>query len=234
MDQLDNIYTSSKYLLPWSVFLIAFLGSLHCVGMCGGLVLSCAPKLKNNILYQLGRLISYSILAVLAGSLGNYFSFSQTNPWASIIPSVFIGFFLVYTGVKLILKKKGMSFNISFLSRLRNRAWAKILPKVHSEVSYISSFLVGLFSILLPCGFLYGVILALATFNSPLLSLISIFCFWLGTLPAMSIAPGLIKSFLRPLYMRMPLITSSFLIIIGFLTIANRVALAYKEVNSCH
>ena len=96
-------------------------------------------------------------------------------------------------------------------------------------------FVIEPVSIFLPCGFLYGVVIALATFSNPMIALISIITFWIGTLPAMSVAPDLIKRILKPLYQRMPLVTSSFLIIIGFLTIINRVSMAYQEVhNSCH
>lgn len=234
MGQLDNIYESSKYLLPWTTFTIGLLGSLHCAGMCGGLVLSCSPKIKNNVTYQFGRLTSYSFLAMAAGSIGNYFAFSKSNPIASIVPAMAIGIFLIYLGIKLILKNKPGVNLPRFFTKLRGMMWKKALPRKGESVGIQTSYLIGFMSIFLPCGFLYGVILALATFNSPLLSLVSITTFWIGTLPVMSFAPGLIKRVLRPIYLRMPFVTSSFLILIGFLTIANRVAMAYQEVHSCH
>lgn len=236
MDQLDSIYETSKYLLPWTTFLIGLLGSLHCVGMCGGLVMSCTPKASNNATYQVGRLTSYSVLAVAAGSIGNYFVFSKTNPIASVIPAVIIGVFLVFLGLKLLIKNQSKFQMPQFFSKIRMKMWSRALPKKGEEVGLQTSYLIGFLSIFLPCGFLYGVILALATFSSPALSFICIFTFWLGTLPVMSVAPDLIKRILRPIYQRMPLVTSSFLIVVGLITIANRVAMAYQEVggHSCH
>lgn len=234
MDQLDSLYTTSKFLLPWAVFVIGLLGSLHCVGMCGGLVMSCAPTPKNNMFYQLGRLLSYSLLALLAGSITNYFSFGKNYPIASTIPGVFLGGILVYTGAKLIFARAGLISGPQFFSKFRIKLSKKVFPSSGDIITNRTSFFVGTFSILLPCGFLYGVILALAAFNSPILALISIFCFWVGTLPAMAFAPDVIKRILKPLYLKMPLVSSSFLIFIGLITIANRVAMAYQEVKHCH
>ena len=63
-----------------SAFIIGLLGGAHCIGMCGGLMnaLSFAvpqqrsPWHRNIILllYNLGRIFSYSIAGALIGSLG--------------------------------------------------------------------------------------------------------------------------------------------------------------------
>ena len=231
--QLDDLYTTSKYLLPWSTFLIGIIGSLHCAGMCGGLALSCSPTIKNNGSYQLGRLFSYSLLALLSGFIGSYFHFSKTNPIFSVIPGVLIGLVLIWIGLKVFLKNSN-SFQLPpKINQFIYRLWGKFLPKNNQEVTLKNSFFVGSFSILLPCGLLYGVILTLGAFNTPLWSLVCIFTFWLGTLPMMAFTPNIIKIILKPLSQRMPLITSSVLIVVGLGTIISRVYMSYQVV-SCH
>jgi sulfite exporter TauE/SafE len=185
--------------------------------------------------YQLGRLLSYSILAVGAGFIGEYLKFPQSNPWIAVVPAILIGSYLVYMGIKLLVKNSSKLQLPKAFSRFQGILWKKALPSKGEEVSPWTSFSIGSLSIFLPCGFLYGIILALAAYGSPVLSLICIFTFWLGTLPAVSMAPGFIRRILRPLYNRMPIISSSFLIIIGIITITHRVMQVYQEVShSCH
>ncbi len=234
LDHLDKLYTTSIYMLPAATFMIGLVGSMHCVGMCGGIVMSCTPKKSNNIFYQLGRLTSYLLLAGLAGFLGSYFSFSQSHPMASIVPGVMIGIILIWIGSKQFI---GSSRNLKIPTKLNNlimKVWGKVLPNPKEEVTHTSSFLVGSISILLPCAMLYGVILTLAAFNSPLISLICIFTFWIGTLPVMSMAPAIIKNLIKPLYLKMPRISSSLMILIGLGTILNRIYLSYSAIPACH
>lgn len=234
MDQLGEIYKQSVWLLPLATFFIGFMGSAHCVGMCGGLVLACTPKPANNMSYQLGRLLSYSALAIVAGLFGSLLNFNMKNPWLNLIPALLIGGVFIWIGLKSFVGKKiwhNTKLNLKIMA-----LWKKILPTNPKEVSLTSSFLVGSFSILLPCGFLYGVLFALASFQNPLIALMCIVSFWVGTLPIMGLAPTLIKRFLAPWQKRMPRLTSSFLILIGVVTIAHRVYMSFivSGCPNCH
>ena len=60
------------------IFAAGFLGSFHCIGMCGGF--ACAlgrdPRggvatIGRHLLYNLGRLTTYCFLGALAGALGH-------------------------------------------------------------------------------------------------------------------------------------------------------------------
>ena len=59
----------------WTAFLLGFLGSFHCVGMCGPIALAVGGKgsnkfLFNKIIYNLGRSLTYAMLGLVIGSLG--------------------------------------------------------------------------------------------------------------------------------------------------------------------
>ena len=59
----------------WTAFLLGFLGSFHCVGMCGPIALAVAggkgkSYVSNKILYNLGRSVTYAVLGLIVGSLG--------------------------------------------------------------------------------------------------------------------------------------------------------------------
>jgi sulfite exporter TauE/SafE len=62
-----------------SVLIASVLGSLHCAGMCGGLMLfaigsdgqtSKRTKARLQAGYHGGRMLTYTILGVVAGSIG--------------------------------------------------------------------------------------------------------------------------------------------------------------------
>lgn len=232
-DLLNDLYSTSQVLLPWMTFLIGLVGSIHCAGMCGGLVMACGSKVSNNISYQLGRLVSYSILAILSGVIGSYFSFTKSSPIYSIIPGVLIGIVFIWLGIKVFLVNSSRIKIPNIVSKMIYSSWSKVLPQKGEVVTRSTSFSIGAFSILLPCGLLYGVILALGSFNSPLWALLCIFTFWLGTLPMMGFAPNLIKIVLTPVAKRLPIITSLVLILLGIGTILHRIHMSYQTV-SCH
>ena len=62
------------------VFLYGLMSSVHCVGMCGGIVLSLSsnPAAKSvtlqNVKYQAARILSYSLVGLLLGTLGTVLS----------------------------------------------------------------------------------------------------------------------------------------------------------------
>lgn len=230
-DQLNNLLQTSVYMLPWATFLIGLLGSVHCVGMCGGLVVTCTPSRKNNVFYQIGRLTSYLILAIVSASLGHLLNLNNSASKVSLFFGIVIGLTFIWIGVS------NYTHTIKapkWFSKIIYSKWAKVLPKNPAKVSLRSSFSVGAFSIFLPCGFLYGVLLTLASFQSPLISMISIFTFWLGTLPVMGFASNIISKIIKPLLQKMPLVTSSVLVIIGIITIYNRLEFLFVSAPSCH
>jgi uncharacterized protein len=65
-----------------SAFALGILGSLHCIGMCGPLVMSMPfQKARGgkiviaSILYHIGKAITYSLFGLLAGTIGKGFVF---------------------------------------------------------------------------------------------------------------------------------------------------------------
>ena len=60
-----------------TAFIIGFLGSFHCIGMCGPIVLalpvvkvSSWPFFRGRFLYNIGRVLTYSLLGAIFGFLG--------------------------------------------------------------------------------------------------------------------------------------------------------------------
>ena len=102
----SSLLDASIYALPWLSFLAGLGGSLHCIGMCGGLVGACAPDRKSIWVYQFGRLLSYSLLGLLAGMIGHLISQSFQNQFLNLIPAITLGLLFIFWGFKALRGEK--------------------------------------------------------------------------------------------------------------------------------
>lgn len=114
------------------LFVVGLLTSLHCVGMCGGIMLSQSISKENTsklaamkpaILYNAGRVVSYTILGGIVGALGSVFLFSL-NTKAGL--QIFAGIFMVIMGLNM--SGFGLFRNINFrLLLFLSKAYAMLL-----------------------------------------------------------------------------------------------------------
>lgn len=230
MDLFSKFNEAGLAGIPLVGFLAGLGGSLHCVGMCGAFATSCSNKSGGLGLYNTGRLSSYTLMGVLSGFLGASFTYLFKDPWISSLPGVILGFFFLLWGYNSL---RGKSTAVK-LPNAVNSLIQKRLGKVYLMNSGgVRSYLLGALSVFLPCGLLYGVILALATFQDPLMGALGMLSFGLGTLPAMAFAPSAITKILRPFKEQWPRLTSLGLIFLGLSTIIYRMVIAYEQA-SCH
>lgn len=171
------------------MFVIGLITSVHCVAMCGGINLSqCIPQngtikegsrfssLRPAFLYNLGRVISYTIVGFIVGALGSAITFSNTVQGGLKLVA---GVFMVIMGINML----GI---FPWLRRLNPRMPKIFANKINAEkVKSRSSFIVGMLNGLMPCGPLQAMqIYALST-GSPIAGALSMFLFSLGTVPLM-------------------------------------------------
>lgn len=206
--------------IPWAFFFAGFGGSLHCVGMCGGLVAASCSKKGDVLSYQLGRGLAYLVLGGLAGGFGLLLNLKELPFGVRLLLPILLGSLFIYWGVLGLLKKKSAILVPRFLSQTYVSLYRRMSP---GSSSGRRSFTIGLLSIFLPCGMLYGVVLSTLAFQSFTMGAVGMFFFWLGTLPSMVIAPTLVRSVLRPLKFRLPRFYGTALIVIGILTISFRI-----------
>ena len=169
----------------YTAIAMGFVGSLHCIGMCGPLVLampygrfSKAKRIVARSLYQSGRLFTYAMLGLILGVLGmsaNLFGGQQHL-------SIGLGILLILT---IIIPHLFRRFNSNPVYLSLNK-WVKTsLSKSINFDSYPAFFISGMLNGLLPCGLVWlALSSALALGNGIQSSLFMLF-FGLGTLPAM-------------------------------------------------
>ena len=165
---------------------LGLLGSFHCVGMCGPLALSLPINSENlgvkflgTLLYNAGRVVTYSIIGLCIGMIGKSFALFGLQQWLSIIMGALI---LLY----LLLGKrfKKLSIPIPGVKKLF-AGLRKALGNLYVSRKFFSLFLIGLLNGLLPCGLVYMALAGAAASGSMINSSIFMAAFGLGTLPLM-------------------------------------------------
>lgn len=169
-----------QWLLP--AFITGVLGAGHCLGMCGGIAafLGIQGRWQQSLLYQLGRIGSYSLLGLAAGSAASLLPSS-----AGIPLRILAGVLLILMGLYLLSWKQGLLW----LERLGGRFIFKPLRPLSQRLSVPRSpgqtLAAGFVWGLLPCGLVYSALgLAASSGQAGLGSLIML-AFGLGTLPLM-------------------------------------------------
>lgn len=162
-----------------AVFTTSLLGSLHCVGMCGGLMMNVAKTPKENALYHLGRLVSYLALGTIAGYAGQTIFDHTLFRSFQIGTALMTALFFCWIAIRL-WKNQQFHINVIPASILLRIQKMSLRSKIISP-----AFLIGATSGLLPCGWLHTFVISAVAVQSPLQGSLVLFFFWLGTLPAL-------------------------------------------------
>lgn len=163
------------------LFVIGLLTSFHCVVMCGAINLYASSSLKRNykkpILYNLGRLCSYTLLGGIVGLIGGIISF---NLYVK-------GVIILITSILMML----VSLNMTGIISLK---FPTFLKKKRLPIQ--NSFIIGILNGFMPCGPLQAMqIYALST-GSFIYGALSMFLFCLGTIPLLLFI-GILSNFLK-------------------------------------
>ncbi len=163
-----------------------FVGSIHCVGMCGPLAMSLPGGgqqrwrfLAERLIYNLGRAVTYTLLGGIFGALGLLVALAGYQQWLSLGVGVIMVLSVLVPWVQRRLGRLEQGAG-SFMRHVigpiqslykRGGAWAMLG--------------VGLLNGFLPCGFVYAALATASTAGSIYTSMTFMAAFGLGTLPAM-------------------------------------------------
>ncbi|HMP89245.1 MAG TPA: sulfite exporter TauE/SafE family protein [Kiritimatiellia bacterium] len=214
-------------LLFGAALMLGLVTGLHCVGMCGPLALALpaagekrAAYIVGRVMYNLGRAVTYTVMGLIVGMVGQSISLGGIQRQVSIAAGVFLLsiLFLLQTGqLNRLLEITGIMRIFARLQKL----WAK---HFHRR-SAIGLFLLGLINGLLPCGPVYVALAAAAATGNVLLASAFMFVFGIGTFPmmlAVSLAGKLVQ---LPLRRKMQKLASVSAAIVAVLLIVRGLAL---------
>lgn len=219
-----------EHVYPLAALIAGLSGSIHCAGMCGGLVTATCQSKGDIFKYQIGRLIGYSLLGLIGGALGFVFNLKSISPYFTLFTGLFLGLMFIFWGLKSFSGKNVEVPLPRFFGKLYSKSYQSLVKKNQHALS--KSFFTGLISILLPCGLLYGVIIGAIATQSFYTGAIAMFFFWLGTLPTMVLLPKVFHNIFNPFKNKHPRSYALILIFIGLLTVSSKVHSHYKMYNS--
>jgi uncharacterized protein len=216
--------------IGYGMLIIAgLLTSVHCVAMCGGISLSqslgeTSPagvlgRLSPGLLYNGGRIISYTTIGGIVGAAGSAFSFSPTVKGAIAGAA---GLFMLYLGLKML----GLVPALPKATRLLPAGFGERLERARRFVAGRGPFAIGLMNGLMPCGPLQTMQLYALGTGSLLAGALSMLAFSIGTVPLMlsfGLAATLAPRRLLPLLVKASAVLVMFL---GIVTSARAASLA--------
>lgn len=194
-----------------SVLVIGLLSSLHCLGMCGGIMgalsLSLPEKQRQNrlqlglfvLMYNVGRILSYMISGALVATFGMELLQLSGLEQGSIhgILRIFGAIFMILIGLYL----AGWLPQLIRLEKIGQPVWRILQPWAQNLVPIRSPWRALLYGLVwgwLPCGLVYVILLMTLSAGSALDGALMMGAFGLGTLPSMLTA-GVMLGWLRRL-----------------------------------
>jgi sulfite exporter TauE/SafE len=240
-----------------SIVAASLLGSLHCVGMCGGLIGFYAsgatgerqrPWLAHGA-YHLTRLVAYATLGALAGQFGAALDLAGQGLGLGHFGALLAGAVMLVWGALLWPRAPGRPLLVlrrkpatapNLWRRLEARLVA-VARRAREQPPLARAALLGLSSALLPCGWLYAFAVLAAGTGSAGRGALLLAAFWSGTLPAL-LGLGLgVQRLTQRWRAQLPRLSAVLLLVLGAYTLVHRWPVApaaaadgSPAVPSCH
>jgi len=206
------------------VLAASLLGSLHCVAMCGPLIglsgglSSGARSVRLALIHALGRLTTYVTLGIAAGFVGRAVDLAgrlgEVQRAATIVAGVVI---LAWAGYAIAVAA-GWRKPVAARATLFRHG----LVQLRGRRATTRTWLVGVLTGLLPCGWLWAFVVSAAGTGSPATAAAVMAVFWLGTVPAMTGVLAFGGPLIDRLRGRLPIVTAVALVLVGIGTLSAR------------
>ncbi len=165
---------------------LGFASGFHCIGMCGPIALSMGLTKKQatnyylqNLTYQFGRIVTYSILGAILGIVGQGFEMAGFQQYLTIAVGILLMVMAIFS-----FGGKDFASKIPFLSQFLFKVKMN-LGKLLQKADYKSRFSTGILNGFLPCGMVYMALTASLASGGILQGATFMALFGLGTLPFM-------------------------------------------------
>lgn len=169
-----------------SAILLGLAGSFHCAGMCGPIAVALplvgdnwGQKVLGGLFYNIGRTVTYGLMGIVFGFVGQGLEMVGFQQWVSII----MGIIMIASVAFPTMFKNQYSLDRSmfkFVQRLKNA-----LKNLFTRRSYKGLFLIGFVNGFLPCGLVYVALAGAIGTGDVLAGMLFMIIFGLGTSPMM-------------------------------------------------
>jgi uncharacterized protein len=162
----------------YAAFVLGFVGSLHCVFMCGPLLMALPVNRRlvtARLVYHTGRLLTYTLLGSVAGLLVTLAGWVVPQRYFSIGLGVLLLLLLVSKWVDT-----SPTWPVRVVQRVKSRFFRVVRPH-----QLTGQFVMGSLNGLLPCGLVYSALAASVLTDSRVEGAVFMLVFGIGTLPAL-------------------------------------------------
>ncbi len=179
-----------------ALFMLGLLGSGHCIGMCGPLVVALpgqTGRLTAHLAYHAGRLTTYVIIGAVMGAAGSGMiqlaAAVGANPmvWmtrAQVGVSLSAALFLLFFGLSRVgLVAEPAWLAIAVPSRIPG--WRRLMSRPADRRGNLDLFLMGVLLGGLPCGLSYAAFAKALSIGQVVPAAAAALIFGLGTLPGL-------------------------------------------------
>jgi len=211
---------------------IGLIGSFHCIGMCGPIVVA-LPLKKHNliskitgaILYNSGRVLTYSILGILFGLLGRGIHMAGFQQWTAIL----LGSAMIISVLFPFVFRERITI-AGLFSGFAARLILK-LKKLFTDRSYFSLLIIGLLNGLLPCGLVYVAIAGAINSGNVGSGALFMMLFGIGTIPLLLVATLASDAIGKRIRMKMQKVVPYFVFMLGVLFILRGMSLGIPYIS---
>ena len=224
---------------------VGFMGSLHCIGMCGGISAAITAALPADLhrqhsrlslyqfTYNVGRLFSYALAGALVGWLGSLWQPDAPDSAPSIL-RILSGVMMILLGCYI----SGWWRVLTYLERLGSRLWQPLAPLTRPLIPadrLYKALGLGMLWGWLPCGLVYSALTWSLGTGTPLYGALTMLAFGVGTLPAM-LSLGAFHSMMSSLSQSRLIrtLTALLLITFGLWTISLQTGLPFQLSGTHH
>lgn len=180
--------------LFFSLLPLYLFGNLHCIGMCGPLVMMLGQH-PFRYYYFIGRIFSFSLAGLIAGELGAVIHVFLKQYYLAEIVSLLCGIFIMGWGIQKLLGLQIL--HRSSTKRAPLNALNRWISSLLLKNTGWSAFLFGFFTVALPCGQTLVVFSACALTGDAWIGLGNGFAFALLTTPSLVLAMHTLTLFKR-------------------------------------
>jgi sulfite exporter TauE/SafE len=200
-----------------TALILGFTGSLHCLGMCSPLAMTVTGQssrgLVKRIVYNLGRILTYSIAGSIVAAIGFALIFFKIQN----ILTIGLGIILLIAGLSGVTQLK-IPFVTSAIARFSSRLRMYFSVFIQRK-SYGAVFLLGSLNGLLPCGLSFIALSFCLSFDNPVDGFYFMMLFGAGTLPVLLGATSIFHWLVNRLHVSFAKISTAMLIVSGVLLI---------------
>ncbi|RYD99586.1 MAG: sulfite exporter TauE/SafE family protein [Sphingobacteriales bacterium] len=208
-----------------SSLLLGLASSLHCLGMCGPLIMAVPFPVKSKnrtykLFYFLGKALAYGSLGAIIGALGLKAIWGEAQRYVSILSGILI--------MLLVLLPMMRATRLQFPFQ---KTFARVFNRIQEHPRWFHFMQLGFLNGLLPCGMVYIALTAALASGSPLNGFVAMMLFGAGTsvvLWGVALLKGKLSGQLRQ---KLKPVSTGFSILVGGLLIARGLNLGIPYIS---